>query len=117
MIKTEIQMTIQRSSVGQLIKQGCRYGGQKKLANIELDMVADMVADIEVDKLADMVAHMEVDKVSDMAADKQSLKCSKTKCIGPKLFDAKCTRLVCLLSFTSLFLYKFIVAECHSSKM
>ena len=42
MIKTEIQMTIQRSSVGQLIKQGCRYGGQKKLANIELDMVADM---------------------------------------------------------------------------
>ena len=113
MIKTEIQMTIQRSSVGQLIKQGCRYGGQKKLANIELDMVVD----IKVDKLADVVAHMEVDKVSDMAADKQSLKCSKTKCIGPKLFDAKCTRLVCLLSFTSLFLYKFIVAECHSSKM
>ena len=76
-----------------------------------------MVVDIKVDKLADVVAHMEVDKVSDMAADKQSLKCSKTKCIGPKLFDAKCTRLVCLLSFTSLFLYKFIVAKCHSSKM
>ena len=27
----------------------------------------------------------------------------KTKCIGPKLFDAKCTRLVCLLGFASLF--------------
>ena len=26
-----------------------------------------------------------------------------TKCIGPKLFDAKCTRLACLLSFASLF--------------
>ena len=26
----------------------------------------------------------------------------KTKCIGPKLFDAKCTRLACLLSFASL---------------
>ena len=27
---------------------------------------------------------------------------TKTKCIGPKLFDAKCTRVVCLLSFVSL---------------
>ena len=60
-----------------------------------------MVAYKEEAKLADIVAHIEVDKVSDVAADKQSLKCSKTKCIGPKLFDAKCTRFVCLLSFTS----------------
>ena len=55
-------MTIQRSSVGQLIKQGCRYGGQKKLANIELDMVADMevdmVTDMEVEKMANKVADM-----------------------------------------------------------
>ena len=29
------------------------------------------------------------------------LKCSKTKCIGPKMFEAKCTRLVCLLSVAS----------------
>ena len=41
-------------------------------------MVADKVADMEVDKVADM----EVDKVA------ESLKCSKTKCIGPKPFDA-----------------------------
>ena len=36
---------------------------------------------------------MEVDKVAD------TTKCiePKTKCIGPKLFDAKCTRLACLL--------------------
>ena len=65
MIKTEIQRTLQRSSVGQLIKQGCRYGGQKKLANIELDMVADMevhkVAGIEVDMEADMVADINID--------------------------------------------------------
>ena len=33
----------------------------------------------------------------------KSLKCSKMKCIGPKLFDAKCTRLTCLLSFGSSF--------------
>ena len=39
-----------------------------------------MVSDIEVD----MVADMEVDKVADMAAEM-----FKTKCIGPKLFDAK----------------------------
>ena len=41
-------------------------------------MVADKVADMEVDKVADM----EVDKVA------ESLKCSKTKCIGPKPVDA-----------------------------
>ena len=28
---------------------------------------------------------------------------TKTKCIGPNLFDAKCTRLACLLSFASIF--------------
>ena len=28
---------------------------------------------------------------------------TKTKCIEPKLFDAKCARLACLLSFASLF--------------
>ena len=39
-----------------------------KMVHMELDMVADM----EVDKVADMAAEM-----------------FKTKCIGPKLFDAK----------------------------
>ena len=53
------------------------------------DMVMDVVADMEVDKVADM----EVDKVAD-----KKLKCSKTKCIGLKLFDAKCTRLTCHLT-------------------
>ena len=33
----------------------------------------------------------------------KSLKYSKTKCIGPNLFDAKCTRLTCLLCFGSSF--------------
>ena len=33
---------------------------------------------------------------------------SKTQCIGPKLFDAKCTRLACLLNLPSLFqMYSF----------
>ena len=36
-----------------------------KVADMELDMVANM----EVDKVADMVADMEADKVVDMAAD------------------------------------------------
>ena len=52
-------------------------------------MVADMVADMEVDKVADKLVDM-----------------FKPKCIKPaksKLFDAKCTRLACLLSFASLF--------------
>ena len=53
-----------------------------------------MVADMEVPKVADMVDDMEVDKKAAMK--------KKTKCIGPKLFDAKCTRLACLLSFASL---------------
>ena len=53
-------------------------------------MVADMAADMEVH----MGADMEVDKVADMTC---------TKCIGPMMFDAKCTRLACLLSFASLF--------------
>ena len=34
--------------------------------------------------------------------------CTKTKCIGSKLFDAKCIRLACLLSFASLFLLHFL---------
>ena len=34
----------------------------KKMANMELELVADM----EVNKVADMVADMEVDKVADM---------------------------------------------------
>ncbi len=37
----------------------------------------------------DMVADMEIDKVTDKVAD------MVPKCIGPKLFDAKCTRLAC----------------------
>ena len=53
-------------------------------------MVADMAVDMEVH----MGADMEVDKVADMTC---------TKCIGPMMFDAKCTRLACLLSFASLF--------------
>ena len=66
-------------------------------------VVADMVADMEVDKVADMVANI----AADMSKIKyiSSLKCSKTNCIGPKLLDAKCTRLVCLQSFASLFLH------------
>ena len=46
-----------------------------------------------------MAADMEVDKVANMVADKKEEVdvCTKTKCIGPKLFDAKCTRLACLL--------------------
>ena len=57
-------------------------------------MVADIAADIEVDKVADMVA----DKKNEVDV------CTKTetKCIGPKLFDAKCTRFACLLSFVNL---------------
>ena len=49
----------------------------KKLADIELDMVANM----EVDKVADMKVHMvaniKVDKLADMF---------KTKCIKPEMF-------------------------------
>ena len=46
------------------------------------------ISDMEVDKVADKVANMVADKKSI-----SSLKCSKMKFIGPKLFDAKCTRL------------------------
>ena len=79
---------------------------------MELDMVADMVVDKVVDKVANMVADMLADNkkmVADMEVDKAADKLVdmfKTKCITPakpKLFDAKCTRLACLLSFASLF--------------
>ena len=49
----------------------------KKMADMELDMVADM----EVGKVADKVADMEVDKVADMAADM-----FKANCIKPEMF-------------------------------
>ena len=61
------------------------------------DMKVHMVADMEVDKVADKVADMGADKKNEVDV------CTKTKCIGPKLFDAKCTRLACFLSFASLF--------------
>ena len=71
-----------------------------KVADMVADMELDMVADMEVEIVADMVA----DIVSDMPADKKKVDvCTKTKCIGPKLFDAKCTRLACLQSFENLF--------------
>ena len=57
-------------------------------------MELDMVADMEVDKVFDKVADIFTTKCI-------KLECSKTKCIGPKLFDAKCTRLACLLRFAS----------------
>ena len=55
-------------------------------------MVADMAAymELEVDKVTEMVANMVEDMELNMATDM-----FKTK---PKLFDAKCTRLACLLS-------------------
>ena len=67
-----------------------------------------MVADVEMD----MAPDMQVDMVADMAADKKTKNevdvCTKTKTkwIGPKLFDAKSTRLVCLLSFRE-FIYQY----------
>ena len=45
------------------------------------DMELDMVADMEVRKVADKVADMEVDKVADMAADM-----FKANCIKPEMF-------------------------------
>ena len=68
-------------------------------------MVADIVADMEVDMVDDMVADMVAAMVAEMVTKKFTIfaKCSKTKRIGPKLFDAKCTRLACLLSFAILF--------------
>ena len=60
-------------------------------------MKLDLVADMEVDKVADKVADMEVDKVADMV-----------KCIWPKLFDAKRTRLACPLSYAILLRLLFI---------
>ena len=69
-------------------------------------MVADMVADIKVDMVADMEVDKMVNKVADivanMVADKKNEVdvCTKIKCIGQQLFDAKCTRLACL-SFAS----------------
>ena len=73
---------------------------KKRRGNIVVaDMVADMAADMVADTEVDMVADMEVNKVDDIAADKknigrhgvrqcqwQSLKCSKTKCIGPSFW-------------------------------
>ena len=46
-----------------------------------------------------MVADMVADMAADMATDMFKTKCIKpeTKCIEPKLFGAKCTRLACIL--------------------
>ena len=44
--------------------------------------------------VADMAVHMVADKKNEVDV------CTKIKCIGPQLFDAKCTRLACL-SFAS----------------
>ena len=70
----------------------------KKMVDMELDIVADMAADKKMaDMELDMVANMQIGKVADMFNIKCiKPECSKTKCIGPKLFDAKCTRLSCL---------------------
>ena len=43
---------------------------------------------------SDMAVHMVADKKNEVDV------CTKIKCIGPQLFDAKCTRLACL-SFAS----------------
>ena len=84
---------------------------------MEVDKVADMVADMVVDKVADMVADvvadMKRDKVADIVADLEMNKFVMLQfgervghgdwLIWTKLFDPKLTRLVCLLSFVSLF--------------
>ena len=53
---------------------------------MELDIMVDMELDKVADMELDMMADMELDKVADMV-----VAYSKTKCIGLKLFDAKCT--------------------------
>ena len=87
-------------------------------ADMEVDKVADKVADLSADKekkLVDMklemVAYMELTKVAHKVADKKMADMEldiaadmfKTKCVGLKLFDAKCTRLAWLLRFAILF--------------
>ena len=67
-------------------------------------MEVDMVADMKVDKVADMVADKNKKKLADMEVDKVA---DMMKCIGPKLFDAKYTRLAYLPSFASLFNLSF----------
>ena len=80
-----------------------------KVADILADKVANMVADVVAQMAADKKIDMELDMVADMATDMfktkciHSLKCSKMKCVGSKLFDAKCTRLACFLSFARFF--------------
>ena len=54
-------------------------------------MVADMVADIEVDKVADKVADMAAENKLSWRLHKNEVDvCMNNKCIGQKLFDAKC---------------------------
>ena len=72
-------------------------------------MAADMVADMEVDMVADMAANKKKDRGRDWV-DKVA---DTVKCIGSKLFDANCTRHVCLLSFASLFIVVHLTF-CHS---
>ena len=59
-----------------------------------------------------MVTDMEVYKVADM----WQLTCSKMKCIGPKLFDAKCTRVFyrseALIKLDEFILQKYIREIC-----
>ena len=55
------------------------------------------------------MADMELDIMAGMEADM-----FQTKCIGQKLFDAKCTRLACLLSFASL-LWMIFIEYCFFS--
>ena len=85
----------------------------KKMVDMELDIVADMAADKKMaDMELDMVANIQIGKVADMFNIKCiKPECSKTKCIGPKLFDAKCTRLACLLSFAGLFTARLSLAD------
>ena len=63
------------------------------------------VADKQMNKVEDQVTRARALQGGHQNVPKRSvssLKCSKTKCLGPNLFDAKCTRLACLLSFASL---------------
>ena len=84
------------------------------IADMEVDKVADKVADLSADKEKksadmkfEMVAYMELTKVAHKVADKKMADMEldiaadmfKTKCVGLKLFDAKCTRLAWLLRF------------------
>ena len=62
------------------------------------------VADKQMHKVEDQVTRARALQGGHQNVPKRSvscLKCSKTKCLVPNLFDAKCTRLACLLRFAS----------------